>query len=37
MGYSEKAGIDGKLCAKCIGLAQMEQLSTLNVLAALMD
>jgi hypothetical protein len=37
VGYSKKIGTDGQLCAECIGLAQMEQLSTMKVLASLMD
>jgi hypothetical protein len=34
---SAKAVIDGQLCAWCMGLAQVEQLSTGKAFAALMD
>jgi len=34
---SEKVGKDGQVCAKCIGLAQMEHQPTRNGFAALMD
>jgi hypothetical protein len=32
----KKKGKDGQVCAKCIGLAQIEQLLIVNVLVALM-
>jgi hypothetical protein len=37
IGHLKKVGNDGLLCAKYIGLAQMEQLPALKVLAALRD
>jgi hypothetical protein len=37
IGHSTKVGEDGQFCVKYIGLAQMELLSILNTLAALMD
>jgi hypothetical protein len=37
IGDSTKAGKDGQVCAKCMGLAQMEHQSTWNGLAAFMD